>query len=77
MTMNRLGAEIEAADGWRPKEYVDLQHASLDSLSQKQKLEVIDLLVRRYSEMLNLPFSYQVKDPGAHEPNGILSYKKP
>ena len=52
-------------DGWIPNEYVALRKEALDNLSQEQKLEVIDLMAKRHSEMLELQFSYEVKDPNA------------
>ena len=68
--------QIEQADGWIPNEYVALRKEALDNLSQEQKLEVIDLMAKRYSEMLGLKFSYEVKAPDAYEPNALLIYKK-
>lgn len=68
--------QIEEANGWIPNEYVDLRKEALDNLTQEQKLEVVDLMAKRYSEMLGLQFSYEVKDPKAYEPNALLIYKK-
>lgn len=68
--------QIEEADGWIPNEYVALRKEALDNLSQEQKLEVIDLMAKKYSEMLGLQFSYEIKNPKALEPNALLIYKK-
>ncbi len=68
--------QIEEADGWIPNAYVALRKEALDNLSQDQKLEVIDLMAKKYSEVLGLHFTYKVKDPDAYEPNAILIYKK-
>ncbi len=68
--------QIEEADGWIPNAYVALRKEALESLSRDQKLEVIDLMAKKYSEMLGLQFTYKVKDPDVYEPNAILIYKK-
>ena len=68
---------IEEADGWLPNEYVKLRKVALDTLSQPQKIKVIEMMVKRYSQVLNLSFSFKVDDPSAREPNALLIYKKP
>lgn len=68
--------QIEEADGWIPNEYITLRKKALDNLSKEQKLEVIGLMAKKYSEMFGLQFTYKVKDPDAYEPNAILIYKK-
>jgi len=68
--------QIEEANGWIPDEYIDLRKETLDNLTQEQKLEVIDLMAKKYSKMFDLQFSYKVKDSEAREPNALLIYKK-
>lgn len=68
--------QIEEANGWLPKEYVDIRKEALDNLTQMQKLEVLDLMAKRHSKQLGLSFSYEVDDPNAREPNALLIYKK-
>jgi hypothetical protein len=69
--------QITEADGWIPKEYVNLREEALTALSPEQKLGVIEMLVDRYAEVTEMPpFSFELKDPMAHEPNGVMIYKK-
>ncbi len=74
--LEKYDRQIEEADGWIPNGYAALRKEALDALSHEQKLEVIDLLARRYSEMLGLQFTYEVNNPDAYEPNAVLIYKK-
>lgn len=74
--MESFDTQIREADGWIPNEYITLRKEALDSLSTDQKLDVLDLLVQRYSEVTGIPFEFDIKDANAREPNGVLIYKK-
>ncbi len=69
--------QITEADGWIPKEYVSLREEAFTALSPEQKIDVIEMMVDRYAQITEMPpFSYKLKDPMAHEPNGVMIYNK-
>ena len=69
--------QITEADGWIPKAYVRLRKEALDALSPNQKIDVIEAIIDRYAQITELSlFSYKLKDPMAHEPNGVMVYDK-
>lgn len=69
--------QIAEADGWIPNDYIALREEALNVLSSEQKAEVIEMLVDRYEEVTGVgPLTYKLKDPQAHEPNGVLMFRK-
>jgi ubiquinone/menaquinone biosynthesis C-methylase UbiE len=64
-------------DGFRPNEYASLQEAAIRTLTQDDKLTVINALVARYEEVSGLTLDYSVTNPEADEPNGFIVYRKP
>ena len=75
--LQKFEKSIEENDGWRPNEYAELQKASIETLTQEQKIFVIDSLVKQYIQVIGYPLSYVIRDPEADEPNGYIIYKKP
>jgi len=69
--------QITEADGWIPNKYIALREEALNALSPSQKTDVIEMMVDRYAQITGMPpFSYELKDPMAHEPNGVMIYNK-
>jgi SAM-dependent methyltransferase len=64
-------------EGWRPSEYAQLEKDAIHVLTQAQKLQVIDSLVKRFTDFSGLPLSYVIWDRDAREPDGYIIYTKP
>ncbi|MBI5614137.1 class I SAM-dependent methyltransferase [Candidatus Gottesmanbacteria bacterium] len=75
--IQKFDQQISDANGWIPSEYITLREKALTALSSDQKIEVIEMLIDRYAQMTEMPlFLYELKDPMAREPNGVMIYKK-
>ncbi len=66
---------MDENEGFVPEWYKTVRKEAFDNLSQEDKINMIDLYVERASEMSGLNLSYEIKDPDAYEPQGILIYK--